>query len=339
MKTTNWGVGRDTGYHLLCIMKHISILVLKEAILSSIDTPKQLFSKVNEFLIADGKSPAYQVQLVGISKETLINNETYTIQCDELFHNVEKTHLIIVPMICGDFAHAIKANRQFIPWIIKQYKNNAEIACLCVGSFFLASTGLLNGKECAVHWGATNDFAKMFPEVKVVNDKVITYGQGIYTSEGYFSYLNLILCLIEKYSGREMSVFVSKMFEIDIERKSQAPFMIFMGQKDHEDEPIKKAQEFIENNYQDKITIEQLITMLSLSRRNFERRFQKATSNTVIEYMQRVKMEVVKKGLETRRKTITDLMYEAGYSDIKAFRTTFKKVTGLSPTEYKKKYA
>ena len=85
-------------------------------------------------------------------------------------------------MICGDFAYAIEANKEFIPWVIKQYKSNAEIACLCSGSFFVASTGLLRGKECAVHWGAANDFTKMFPEVKVVNDKVITYGQGIYTS-------------------------------------------------------------------------------------------------------------------------------------------------------------
>lgn len=96
-------------------MKHISILVLKEAILSSIDTPKQLFSKVNEFLIARGKSPMYEVQLVGTSKETIIIKETYTIQADELFQNIEKTHLIIVPMICGDFPHAIEANKEFIP--------------------------------------------------------------------------------------------------------------------------------------------------------------------------------------------------------------------------------
>jgi transcriptional regulator GlxA family with amidase domain len=147
------------------------------------------------------------------------------------------------------------------------------------------------------------------------------------------------LYLIEKHADREMAVFVSKMFEIEIDRKSQAPFTIFMGQKDHEDEPVKKAQEYIENNYNDKITIDQLTGMLALSRRNFERRFKKATSNTIVEYMQRVKIEAVKKGLETSRKTINDLMYDVGYSDIKAFRTIFKKITGLSPVEYRSKYA
>lgn len=333
------GVVCDNDCTLLCSMKHISILVLQHAILSSIDAPRQLFTKVNEFLIQQGKLPLFDVRLVGITKETMINDDTCIIRSDELLDNVTRTDLIIVPMICGNFNEAVAANKKFAPWVVNQYKNKTEIASLCVGAFFLASTGLLNDKTCSIHWGAANDFKKMFPQVKVTDDKIITYENGIYTSGGSFSYLNLILCLIEKYAGREMAIFVSKMFEIEIERKSQGPFIIFQGQKDHADEPIKKVQEYMENNYQEKITVTQLTTMFALSRRNFERRFKKATANTVMEYLQRVKIEAVKKGLETGRKTITDLMFDVGYSDIKTFRVTFKRLTGLSPLEYRKKYA
>jgi transcriptional regulator GlxA family with amidase domain len=320
-------------------MKHVSILVLKEAIISSIDAPRQIFTKVNEFLVAKGKLPIFQVELVSNTNETSINNGIYTIQCDRTLNEISKTDLIIIPMLCNGFPAAIEKNSEFIPWIINQYKNNAEIACLCSGSFFLAATGLLDHKDCAVHWAAANEFHTMFPRTSIINEKLITHESGIYTCGGNYSYLNLILYLIEKHADREMAVFVSKMFEIEIDRKSQAPFTIFMGQKDHEDEPVKKAQEYIENNYNDKITIDQLTGMLALSRRNFERRFKKATSNTIVEYMQRVKIEAVKKGLETSRKTINDLMYDVGYSDIKAFRTIFKKITGLSPLEYRNKYA
>ncbi|HMH22830.1 MAG TPA: helix-turn-helix domain-containing protein [Puia sp.] len=318
-------------------MKHISILVLQDAIMSSIDAPRQLFSRVNEFLEAKGREPVFQVNLVGLTKEVL--NGVYSIHCDQTLDEAGTTDIIIVPMICNGLARVVLANKDFIPWVITQYKNGSEIACLCSGTFFLASTGLLNGKDCAVHWAAADDFKKMYPAVHVVNDKLIMHQQGIYTSGGFYSYLNLILCLIEKYAGREMAVYVSKMFEIEIERKSQAPYTIFIGQKDHDDEPVKKAQEYIENNFEDKITVEGLSNMLSLSRRNFERRFKKATSNTIIEYTQRVKIEVVKKGLETTHKTIADLMYDVGYSDIKAFRTIFKKLTGLGPQEYRNKYS
>ena len=135
-----------------------------------------------------------------------------------------------------------------------------------------------------------------------------------------------------------MAILCAKVFAIEMERDSQSPFMIFQGQKEHEDEPVKKAQEFIEANFQEKITVDQLASLFALGRRNLERRFKKATSNTVNEYIQRVKIEAAKKGFETSRKNINEIMYDVGYSDIKAFRTTFRKVTGLSPLEYKNKY-
>ena len=319
-------------------MIHVSILVLNEAIMSSIDAPRQLFIKVNEILVAGGKEPVFDVHLVGMARQTAVGDGSYIIQCDQTTAETDLTDLIIVPMVCNGFPKAIEVNRPLMPWVIKQYKNNAEIACLCVGSFFLAATGLLDGKKCSVHWAAAAEFTAMYPGVTVVNDKLITHQQGIYTCGGNYSYLNLLLCLVEKYTGREMAIFVSKMFQIDMERKSQAPYTIFAGQKAHQDEPVKKVQEYIENNYPDKITIDFLCVLVSISRRNFERRFKKATSNTVVEYIQRVRIEVVKKGLETTTRSIGDLMYDVGYTDIKAFRTVFRKLTGVSPLEYRNKY-
>jgi len=319
-------------------MIHTCILVPGQAIVGSIDTPKQLLSKVNEVLQERGRQPVFDINMIGLTRTVALNDGMYNIACDHTVDEIVKTDLIIIPMVCNGFENAIEANKGFSKWLVNQYKSGTEIACLCNGSFLLASTGLLKDKNCSVHWATANEFAAMFPQVNVINDKIITYDQGIYTSGGYYSYLNLLLCLVEKYAGREMCILFSKMFEIDIDRKSQAPFMIFTGQKNHTDAPVKKAQEFIENNYQDKITVDQLTNMLAISRRNFERRFKKATSNTIIEYMQRVKIEAAKKGLETGRKTVNDLMYEVGYSDIKAFRNIFKKFTGLSPGEYRDKY-
>jgi transcriptional regulator GlxA family with amidase domain len=232
----------------------------------------------------------------------------------------------------------LEENSAFIPWIVKQYKYGAEVASLCVGAFLLAATGLINGRQCATHWMAANDFRKMFPEVNLVEDRIITDEQGIYSSGGAFSYLNLILYLVEKFAGRNVAIFMSKAFQIDIERRSQSPFIMFNGQKEHEDEPIKKAQEFIEQNLQDRITVDQLASMLALGRRNLERRFKKATSNTVVEYIQRVKIEAAKMSLERSRENVNEVMYKVGYTDTKAFRTTFKRITGLSPVQYRNKY-
>jgi transcriptional regulator GlxA family with amidase domain len=320
-------------------MKNISILVPRGAVaLSCIDGSYIIFSKANEFLVARGRSPVFKVQLVGLTNEPQVYDRLFTVCPDATIKDVPKTDLIIIPAVNGDMEKVIEANKDFTPWILEQYKNGAEVASLCVGTFLLASTGLLNGKNCSTHWMAANEFRKMFPDVNLVSDRIITDEQGIYSSGGANSFWNLLLYIVEKYAGRDIAILCAKLYEIEIERGSQSPFIIFTGQKEHEDEPIKEAQVFIENNFQEKIMVAQLASMLALSRRNFERRFKKATSNTVLEYMQRVKIEAAKKNLETGRKNINEVMYDVGYSDTKAFRTTFKKITGLSPIDYRNKY-
>ena len=319
-------------------MKHVSILIPKKAILASLEGTRMLFTQVNNVLAMRGAEPIFNIQLVGLDKETPASGGRFTINADALIKDVKKTDLVIIPAVDGNLDEAIEINKDLAPWIVQQYGKAAEIASLCVGAFILASTGLVNGKKCATHWAAENEFRRMFPEVNLVTEKILTDENGIYSSGGAFSYLNLILHLIEKYAGREMSMLLMKMFAIEIERDNQSRFVMFNGQKDHDDDEIKKAQEFIEKNYTEKLTVDQLASTFALGRRSLERRFKKATANTVIEYIQRVKIEAAKKDLETSRKTINEIMYEVGYNDTKAFRTTFKKVTGLSPLEYKNKY-
>lgn len=319
-------------------MVHVSILIPKGAILASLEGSRQLFAQVNQFFKMKGAPPLFDIQLVGLSRETKVSGGLFTVNAHALIDEVQTTHLIIIPAIDGDLSQALEDNKAFIPWIVDHYQNGSEVASLCLGAFLLASTGLLNGKKCATHWVAANEFRKMFPEVDLVPEKIITVENGIYSSGGAFSYLNLILHLIEKYAGHDIAVLCAKVFAIEMERSSQAAFIVFQGQKEHEDESIKKAQVFIENNYQEKTTVDQLADMFAISRRSFERRFKKATANTVSEYIQRVKIEAAKKELEVSRKSVNEVMYEVGYSDVKAFRSTFRKITGLSPMEYKNKY-
>ncbi len=319
-------------------MKHLSILVPEGAMLGAVEGPLKLFTEVNGLLASLGREPLFNVQLVGLTHETKLNNGLFTVHPELTVKDKVKTDLIIVPAVYGDMGKALEINQAFTPWIQQQYKAGAEIASLCLGAFLLASTGLLNGKKCATHWLAATAFRQMFPEVTLVPDKIITDEQGIYSSGGAYSYLNLVLYIIEKYAGRDVAILCSKVFEIEIDRGSQSPFIMFNGQKEHEDEPIKKAQVFIEQNFQDKITVEQLAGMFAMGRRNLERRFKKATSNTVVEYIQRVKIEAAKLSLESSRENVNEVMYKVGYSDTKAFRTTFKKLTGLSPVQYRNKY-
>lgn len=320
-------------------MKHVSILVPQgHASVVNIEGTHHMLNEVNSIRKKLGQQPLFKVQLVGISGEASQRNGMFVISPDVLIDDIKKTDLIIIPAVHNAPEDVMKKNAAFVPWIIKQYEKGAEVAAMCIGAFFLAGTGLLNGKQCSTHWSASNDFRVMFPEVNLVDDKIITEDHGIYTSGGAYSFTNLLVYIIEKYAGREVAILIAKAFMIDIDKIRQSPFIIFQGQKTHDDEPIKKAQEFIESNFDERITVDQLAQMFALGRRNMERRFKKATANTVVEYIQRVKIEAAKKNFESSRKNVNEVMYDVGYTDPKAFRTTFKKITGLSPVEYRSKY-
>ncbi|MBU9936852.1 MAG: helix-turn-helix domain-containing protein [Ferruginibacter sp.] len=319
-------------------MKKVAILVPESSVMQAIADPQYCFSAVNRFLTLSGRKPLFDLQLVGTKKQIELNGGQYTVHPDKLLKDVKKTDLVFIPALFGDMAGAVKANKALVPWIVQQYKKGAELASLCVGAFLLASTGLLNGKKCSTHWGFTNEFREMFPEVDVQDGSIVTEDNGIYSSGGANSYWNLLLHLVEKYTDRETAILVSKYFAIDIDRSSQSAFAMFKGQKEHKDEAIKKAQDYIEHHIEERMNVDELAAKVAVGRRSFERRFRLATNNSVLEYIQRIKIEAAKRSFESSRRNINEVMYHVGYTDTKAFRTTFKKITGLTPVEYRNKY-
>lgn len=321
-------------------MKHVSILVPKGFVSTvNIAGTHQMLTWVNEFIEQSGKEPIFNLQLVGLDGKSNSGGSLFPVTPETTIDKVHKTDLIILPAIHSDFEKSLKDNSDLIPWLIKQYKNGAEIVSLCISSFFLAATGLLDGKPCSTHWQSADLFRELYPNVILTDEKILTEADGIYTSGGAYAFTNLIIYLIEKYAGRETAIFAAKGFMIDIDRSSQSPFMIFSGQKSHKDAAILKAQDYIEQNYNAKISVSDLSELVALSRRTFERRFKKATSNSVLEYHQRVKIEAAKKEFEKGRKTVNEVMYEVGYADAKAFRDVFRKFTNMTPVDYQTKYS
>lgn len=323
-------------------MKHISILVpAGDTILDTIIGPYGLLRMANAHYkrINSLEENHFNIDLVGLSPEPVNYRDLFQVTPTKTINDVEKTDLIIVSAISGDLEKEIENNRPFIPWIKKQrVEQDAEIASLCKGALLLAETGLLNGKSCATHWTAHELFRKRYPQVNLIPEKIISEDRGIYSSGGAYSFLNFMLYLIEKYCGRETAIYCSKVSEIEFDRIEQLQFMIFSGQKEHNDEPIKQAQLYIEQNYDQKLNIDGLADRFAISSRSFLRRFKKATANTPLEYIQRVRIEAAKKRLEMSADNVTQVMYDMGYVDSKAFRNMFRKYTGLSPKEYRKKY-
>ena len=324
-------------------MKHLSILVPDEqtnmSTVACIVGALQVFSEANNFLIKKNEKGLFKIELVGAQKNEYLINNLLSIKHQVAIDEINNTNLIIIPAsLIRSYVTSTKNNQLLIDWVAQQYKLGAEVASMCAGSFMLASTGILSGKTCSTHWALSESFRELYPDVNLQTDQLITDENGIYTNGGAYSFLNLLMYLVEKFYDRETAIHCAKYFQIDLDRNLQAEFSIFNGHKKHNDEAILMAQKYLEENYRDKISVEKLATELNIGRRNFDRRFIKATGFTPLDYLQRVKIEAAKKLFETTRNTVNEIMYEVGYKDAKAFRDVFSRITGLSPLEYKSKY-
>jgi transcriptional regulator GlxA family with amidase domain len=323
-------------------MKHLTIIVPEGqnnlTTIACIAGTYELFLFANDYWVKRKKRKIFTIDLAGVSEKVEFYDGMLILKPKIGISVIKKTDLIIIPSFNYQYKKVVKENKLFIDWIEKQYLQGAEVASLCTGAFMLASSGLLDGKICSTHWAAADNFRLLFPKVKLHTEKLITDEKGIYTNGGGYSFLNLIIYLVEKYYDRQTAIYCAKLFQVEMDRQSQSAFTIFTGQKLHGDEMVKKAQTYIESRLHEKISVEDLSSQFLIGRRNFDRRFIKATGNTPVEYVQRVKIEAAKKSFETSRKTINEVMYDVGYADVKAFREVFRKFTGMSPLEYRNKY-
>jgi transcriptional regulator GlxA family with amidase domain len=213
-------------------MKHLTILVPDgNCNLSSIIGSYKILTRANDFWKGLGRKPVFQIQLAGLSKKIKLYDGLFSVTPNLSVKSLKKTDFILIPSLNHDYEKIVKQNLAMVDFIRKQYKEGSEVASICTGAFLLASTGLLDGKNCSTHWIAIDKFRKLYPAVKAVPEKIITDEHGLYTNGGAFSFLNLILYLIEKYYDRQTAIFCSKVFQIEIDRQNQSIFTILPAKR------------------------------------------------------------------------------------------------------------
>jgi len=317
----------------------VAILNFEGAVPSSVAGPYDMLAKlpaIAQSLHVKAKT-FFEVDIV--NTDNLVSKQPFNMVGNIILNDRKTYDLICIPaMNFTGIEHTLQQETAMIKWIRKQYDRGAEVASMCLGAFALASTGLLDGKRATTHWMGAAYFKQLFPKVKVEDDKIIVDEGRIYTSGAAFAFTSLMIYLIEKFCGRDIALAASKVFMIQVHDSSQHSFSIFNLQRNHEDYDIGRVQDFIEKNYQELLTINGLAEKFNMSSRTFIRKFTAITGNTPLEYIQRVRVEVAKRLLEKGKLTVEQVCLEVGYGDFGFFRNIFKRLTGLTPQEYKRKY-
>lgn len=322
-------------------MKHISIIVYEDVMLPAVSNTTALLASANEAAVKRGTPAPFQVELVGVHFKNVQLNFPVQFYCGKTIAEEFDTDIVVIPPMRTDpqnIEALLAKNSQLVQWIKDKYDQKAQIISLCTGAYFVAECGLLNGMPATSHWGAMEDLRQRYPLIDFKPDHVVTHSKAIITGGGGFSSLNALLYFIEGHCSKEISIELSKIYALDYGRTTQNIFSIFTGQRLHNDEEIHQAQRYIEQQFKTDISVEQVARQVNMSKRNFIRRFKNATTLNPIEFIHRVKVEAAKKAFEAGEMNIAGVTYEVGYNDLKTFRTIFKRITGLTPVEYRNRY-
>lgn len=242
-------------------------------------------------------------------------------------------------ILCCQEHMAIEGIEAISTWLNGCHRQGTAIASFCTGSFVLAQSGLLAGKVATTHWRSAELFKRAFPHIQLNSEELIVDNGSIICSGGSMSYIDLSLYLIEREVSREIASDTAKLLVFDPVREKQSQYTSFSAQKDHNDQAILSAQEWLESHFKEKIVIDEIAARVALTPRTFKRRFKQATQETPLSYLQRIRIEYAKGKLERSTQSINNIMWSSGYEDLSSFRQLFKRYTGLTPKEYRYKFA
>ncbi len=284
------------------------------------------------------KKPLFSWDIVSRDGKPLTGRNRIAIIPHGPIHGIDQTDILVLPAFQPPFDFLGEVPEEIQAWIRHWHARQALIATICTGTFFLAETGLLDGRTATTNWSFARFFKKRFPKVNLKPEQILTEDHGLVCSGASTAYLDLCLYLIETFGSHALADRCAKSMLAERHRSGQSPYVVFDYQKDHGDRKIMEAQAFMEDHFTETISLEELASALGISSRHFKRRFKQATGDTPLGYLQQIRIEAAKARLETTREAVNQITWQVGYEDSNSFRRLFKKHTGLSPRSYRERF-
>ncbi len=174
----------------------------------------------------------------------------------------------------------------FQEWLQTQFEKKVTICSVCTGTFLLAEAGLLDKRNCTTHWKYMERFANRYPKAKLLTNRLFVEDDGIYTSAGVSSGIDLALHMIEKIWGGHFAAQIAKEVVVYFRRSIDDPQLsIFTQYRNHMEHRIHKVQERLSQTLYCKISIEELAAGVNMSPRNLTRLFKKTTQLSIGNYI------------------------------------------------------
>ena len=244
--------------------------------------------------------------------------------------------VIIPPTLEAPIAK--QAAAPWLEWLTELHSTGVIVSSVCAGAFLLGETGLLSKRKATTHWGYVEDFEQRFPDVDLDVDRIIIEDGDIVTAGGAMAWTDLGLRMVDRFLGSQVMNEAARALLIDPSRREQCYYSAFSPNLTHGDAAILKVQHWLQKTEARVIDLSTLASCAQLEERTFLRRFHKATGMTSTEYCQRLRIGEAKDFLQFSLTPVEQIAWKVGYSDVSAFRKIFKRIVGLTPSEYRRRF-
>jgi transcriptional regulator GlxA family with amidase domain len=322
-------------------MKHVTILILAQGLHSTVTGPLEIFQFAGvwwNYLTGQQSQPQFQVVTASIDGKAVIGATGLAIIPQFSIDQITETDLILVTSAGSNLNKIVDLHGLALPWLKKWHDQGVTVAGICTGVGLLAEAGILDGKEATTHWGMADKFRKKYPKIILKPDRLVTDFGNVLCAGGVYAALDLSLYLVEKYCGHDIAMQCAKSLLIETSRSSQASFAVLALNKRHSDKSIMDVQDWIEQNYTQNFSMDELAALHHLSLRTFMRRFKAATHVTPLTYLHQVRIVAAKNALENDVEPIEAISRRVGYEDVAFFRVLFRRYAGLTPKAYREKF-
>lgn len=316
-------------------LKRICILATEDVLAATLMQAKDFFHMASLRYgkhLGMGLKPALEVLLVSPDGKSVRSFNGLLMPVES---NLGPADIIVLPAFWGDFDALCARNPNVLDWLREQHAAGSEICGEANGVYWMAQAGLLDGKEATTYWRYFDDFARRFPQVLLNTEKHLTDADNLYCAGGTTSSCDLYIYLIEQCCGVAIAQGVSRDVFYEVQRSYSPGRIGFGGQKLHQDPNVLEIQRWLEDHFAEKFRFEDVARAHGMSVRNFMRRFQSATGDKPLHYLQRLRIETAKGLLSASRKSIKTISYEVGYDDASFFARLFRQHAGVSPNQYR----
>jgi len=324
---------------------HVSVLALPETILSPLIGLYEVFDVMRLYASKDDAFPketCFRTEIVAPAPDLKLLTSDLPLRAHRTISEIDHTDIIIVPSkaiqgaewVCGRYP-------ELVAWIGRMHAEGAELCSACSGALLLAETGLWDGREATIHWLFARTFANNFPkvELRLREVLVVTGSRGeLITSGASTSWHDLALFLVARHVGPTAAQALARFMLMQWHTDGQGPYVVFSPPTDHGDGVVRELQDWLEDNYAVPGTVEELVRRSGLPERTLKRRFTRATGLAPIAYVQHLRVEEAKRRLERTGMPVDEVGWTVGYEDAAFFRRLFKRVTDLTPGEYRRKF-